>query len=165
MNVTLYNTDGVNPYSTEIAAMLESRGADVELLDAANGEHQPPPGVRWRPLLPANFGAATPATQLIRLVRGLVTAVGAAVRGRVLLVTFYRFSVEALLFAVLASFGRPVVVVLHNPMPRVSESAALPIARRLLLRSAATVVVHSELLRGSVDRAVRDRAAVCPHRP
>lgn len=165
MNVTLYNTDGINPYTTEIAAILDSRGADVELLDAANGEHRPPPGVHWRPLLPGNFGPASSGKQLIRLLRGLVAATRAVARGRVLVVTFYRFSLEALLFAVLASFGRPVVVVLHNPMPRQRESLALPIARKLLLRAAATVVVHSERLRGSVDRAVRDRVAVCPHPP
>ena len=165
MNVTIYNTDGVNPYATEIATLLCRRGAEVEQLDAANGEHRPPSGVRWRRLLPANFGAANALEQLLRLVRGLIAATGAAVRGRVLLVTFYRFSVEALLFAVLAALGRPVVVVLHNPNPRSSESVALPLARQLLLRAAATVVVHSERLRGSVDGAVRDRVAVCPHPP
>ena len=165
MNVTIYNTDAVNPYATEIAALLAAGGGDVELLDAANGAHRPPAGVRWRRVLPASFGGAPAWHQALRLARGLATATRASGHGRVLLVTFTRFSVEPLLFALLARLGRPVVLVLHNPVARQQESAVSAVAHRALRRAARTVVVHSERLRAAVDPVVRDRVTVCPHPP
>jgi glycosyltransferase involved in cell wall biosynthesis/FMN phosphatase YigB (HAD superfamily) len=165
VKVLVYNTDGVNPYATEISALLSARGAEVVLIDAASGEHRPPPAVRWRRCLPANF-SGSPAQQAVRLVRGLAsTAWASLVRGHVVVVAFARFPVESLAFAALAALGRPVVVVLHNPVSRREESSFMGIARRLLLARAAAVVIHAERLRKAVERVAADRVLVCPHPP
>lgn len=166
MKVLVYNTDGVNPYSTEIAALLADRGEDVELLDTVNGQHRPPEGVRWRRLLPANFGSDSPVRQVTHLARGLGAAVWAALaRDRVIVVSFARFAIESAVFGALAALGRPVVVVLHNPVARRAESAAMGRARRFLLGRADSVVIHAERLRDQVERVAADRIVVCPHPP
>jgi FMN phosphatase YigB (HAD superfamily)/glycosyltransferase involved in cell wall biosynthesis len=164
--VLVHNTDGVNPYGTEVAALLAERGADVVLLDAVNGEHRPPPSVRWRRILPANFGADHPARQLLRLGRGLTALVrGAVVEDRTIVVAFLRFTVEALLLTVLAALGRRVVVVLHNPTPRVDESGVRRWASRRLVGRATTTVVHADRLREPAVAAGAARVTVCPHPP
>lgn len=162
----MHNTDGVNPYTAEIAALLADRGAAVTLVDARNGEHRPPPTVRWRRVLPANFGGESAPRQLVALVVGLLTSVSSSLwRRHVLVVTYTRFPVEDFAFATLSALGRPVVVVLHNPEPRVAESALRRRARAAMLRRAATVVVHAERLRQDVGPDVAPRVAVCPHPP
>jgi glycosyltransferase involved in cell wall biosynthesis/FMN phosphatase YigB (HAD superfamily) len=164
--VLVHNTDGVNPYATEVAALLAEDGADVVLLDAVNGEHRPPSSVRWRRVLPANFGADHPAHQLLRLGRGLTALVrGAVVEDRTIVVAFLRFTVEALLLAVLAALGRRVVVVLHNPTPRVDESGLRRWASRRLVHHATTTVVHADRLREPAIAAGAARVTVCPHPP
>lgn len=166
MKVVLYNTDGVNPYAAEIAALLAARGAEVELLDPVNGEHRPPQRVRWRRLLPANFGSESPGRQALHLTRGLAATVwGSVVRDRVVVVAFTRFAVESLVFGCLAALGRPVVVVLHNPIARRKESTAMRWARRFLLARSVAVVIHAERLREQVEHAAAERVVVCPHPP
>lgn len=167
MKVVVHNTDGVNAYAAEVSGLLQSAGARVTCVDARNGQHRPPPGVRWRRVLPANFGSASTLRQLLTLVRGLATTVALGLlRRHVVLVAYSRFPLEDLLFAGLAAAGRPVVVVVHNPVPREAESRPARFARRALLARATVVVVHAERLRPQVDPVVeRGRIAVCPHPP
>jgi FMN phosphatase YigB (HAD superfamily)/glycosyltransferase involved in cell wall biosynthesis len=166
MKVVLYNTDGVNPYAAEIASLLAARGADVVQLDPVNGEHRPPKQVRWRRLLPANFGTESPVHQALHLARGLAaTGWGSLIRDRVVVVAFTRFAVESLVFGILASLGRPVVVVLHNPVARRRESVWMRLARRFLLGRSVAVVIHAERLREDVEHAAAERVMVCPHPP
>ncbi|MCI2238418.1 glycosyltransferase [Paenibacillus sp. TRM 82003] len=164
--VVVHNTDGVNPYSAELASLLHEEGLAVTLVDAANSEHAPARGVRWLRRLPENYGNRGGAAQFLSLARGLATTVwvGAA-RRHVVLVSFTRFPVEDLVLAGLATLGHPVVVVVHNPEPREAESRLARGARRALLRSAGTVVVHAERLRGRVDPVARGPVRVCPHPP
>lgn len=164
--VTIHNADGVNPYAGELASLLHRRGLRVTLVDAHNSEHQPVEGVRWRRELPENFGGGSGRQQLAWLVRGLLTTLWAGLaRREVVLVAFTRFPVEDLLLAALAAVGRPVVVVVHNPVPRKAESRVARGARRALLSKATRGVVHAERLRTAVDPLVADRVSVCPHPP
>jgi glycosyltransferase involved in cell wall biosynthesis len=166
MRVLVYNTDGVNPYATEVAALLAGTGAEVTLVDAANGANRPPDGVRWRRILPDNFGSSSPLRQARALVHGLAALVWASVvRGHVIVVAFSRFPVESLVLAALALLGRPVVTVLHNPVARKDESPLQRRSRRAVLRHAAAVVVHAERLAAQVHPAAGDRLRVCPHPP
>lgn len=166
MKVAIHNTDGVNPYATEIATMLARRRARVTLIDARNGEHRPPDSVRWRRVLPANFGGESPLRQVVLLTAGiLTTAWRSVVHREVVIVAATRFPIEDLALAGLARMGRPVLMVLHNPEPRVDESAFRGSARRALLRRATSVIVHAERLRTDVDPIVGDRLRVCPHPP
>lgn len=164
--VTIHNADGVNPYAGELASLLHRRGLRVTLVDARNSEHEPVDGVRWRRQLPENFGGGSGRQQLVRLVRGLLTTLWAGLgRREVVLVAFTRFPVEDLLLAALAAVGRPVVVVVHNPVPRKAESRLAHAARRALLAQATRGVVHAERLRSAVDARVAGRVSVCPHPP
>lgn len=166
VRVVLHNTDGVNPYGVEVAALLARDPLlDVVLVDAANGEHQPPERVRWRRVLPGNYVDTTPLRQAGAVLRGLAVTVSAGVRGHVIVIAWYRWSVEALAFAALAARGVPVVYIDHNPVPRIRESWLTRTARRSLLRRARVVVVHAERLRALVDPVARGRIAVCPHPP
>ncbi|WP_432491943.1 glycosyltransferase [Kineococcus gypseus] len=164
--VLVYNTDGVNPYGAEIASLLSRRGLVTTLLDPGNSGNRPADGVRWRRALPENFGSGSGARQLASLARGLgETAWASLVRRRVVLVSFTRFPVEDLVLAGLGALGRPVALVVHNPVPRQAESTPARWARLALLRSASTVVVHAERLRAKVHPAVRGPVRVCPHPP
>lgn len=164
--VLVHNSDGINPYAAEIASSLRRRGLGTSLLDASNSENAPADGVSWLRRLPANFGNGSSVQQALSLLRGLTTTVRASVlEGRVVLVAFTRFPVEDLVLAALGALGRPVVLVVHNPVPREAESRPARAARRALLRSATTVVVHAERLRDRVDPIARGRVRVCPHPP
>lgn len=164
--IVVHNSDGVNAYGAEIAALLARRGAAVTMVDAANAHHRPPHGVVWHRVLPANYGAASVPRQLAALLRGIATTSWHAVAKRaVVVVAFSRFPVENLVLAALAAAGRPVVVVVHNPVPREAESALTRRAWRLLLRNAGALVVHSERLRSLLDPTAHERATVCPHPP
>ncbi|EYR62068.1 hypothetical protein N866_12145 [Actinotalea ferrariae CF5-4] len=162
----VHNSDGVNPYAAELASLLCRDGAPVTLVDAANSDSRPAAGVRWRRLLPKNFSHASPAAQVVALVRGLAaTVAGSVLHGQVVLVAFTRFPAEDLVLAALAAAGRPVVLVVHNPVPREHESAPARFARRTLLTRALVVVIHAERLRGRLDTARRGPVVVCPHPP
>ena len=164
--VTVHNADGVNPYAGELASLLHRRGLHVTLVDARNSEHQPVDGVRWCRMLPENFGGGSRSQQLVRLLRGLAATLWAGLATRdVVLVAFTRFPLEDLVLACLAAVGRPVVVVVHNPVPRKAESRLARAARRALLARATAGVVHAERLRAAVDPLVADRVSVCPHPP
>lgn len=166
MRVVMHNTDGVNAYAAEVAAVLTRRGVAVTVVDAANSQHRPPAGVRWRRLLPDNFGSPPAPLQALRLLRGLAATVSCSLRGHVLVVAFARFPLESLAFALLAVLGRPVITVLHNPVPRHQESTLTRWSRRAVLRRAAAVVVHAERLIADIPAIVRPaRVAVCPHPP
>lgn len=162
--VVVHNSDGVNPYAAELASLLTGR--QVTLVDAANSENAPDPAVRWLRRLPATFGAASPARQVAGLVRGVgTTAWLSLARRHVVLVAFTRFWLEDLALALLGLLRRPVVVVVHNPVPREAESRPARLARRALLRRARLAVVHAERLRPRVDPAAGGRVRVCPHPP
>lgn len=166
MRVTIHHTDGVNAYSSEVAALLVERGASVTVVDARNGEHRPPRPVRWKRRLPANFGRERALTQVARLLFGLATTVWASVvRREVVVVSYTRFPLEDLAFAVLARLGRPVVVVLHNPEPRVDESGLRRWTQDRLLGAATTVIIHAERLRDQLPPGLEPRVRVCPHPP
>ncbi len=166
MKVLVYNTDGVNAYAAEVAGLLQGCGAVVTLVDAANGEHRPPDGVRWCRLLPANFGSESRFRQLLSLLRGVSTSLwAAAARRHVVLVAYTRFPLEDFAFAALAALGRPVVAVVHNPVPREVRSFLARRARRALLHNARYVVVHAESLREEVDPAAAGRVVACIHPP
>lgn len=164
--VVVHNADGVNPYGTEVAALLQRAGRQVLLVDACNSPHAPPAGITWRRLLPANFGPRTRLVQAARLARGLGATVWAGlVRGEVVLVASVGFPVENVALAALAALGRPVVLVQHDPVRRRSESRLSRWGRRQVLLRSTVAVVHSERLRGEVDRAASDHLLVCPHPP
>lgn len=166
MNVLIYNTDGVNPYAVEVAALLAREpGTRVVLLDAGNAEHPPPPEVTWRRVLPGNFASTSPVRQGASLLRGLTEASRAALRGDVVVVAWWRFPLEALVLAAVGALGARVVVVDHNPVPRFRESRAVRTARRALLRAGRVVVVHAQRLVSQVDPIAADKVAVCPHPP
>lgn len=162
--VVVHNSDGVNPYAAELASLLTGRA--VALVDAANSENAPDPAVRWLRRLPATFGAASALRQALALARGVATTAWLSLaRRHTVLVAFTRFPAEDLALALLGLLGRPVVVVVHNPVPREAESRLAARARRALLRRARVAVVHAERLRPRVDPAVRGRVLVCPHPP
>jgi len=166
MKVVVHSTDGVNPYAVEVAALLTRDAArHVVLVDAANSDHEPPAPVRWRRVLPANFVDAGRMSQGGHLLRGLGVTLWAALRGHVVVVAWYRWSLEAFALAALGACGRPVVVVDHNPVPRFRESRVARTARRALLRRARVVVVHAERLRALVDPVASSKVVVCPHPP
>ncbi len=166
MKVVVHNTDGVNAYAAEVASLLANAGAEVVLVDAVNGEHRPPDAVAWRRLLPAVFGDGSALRQLTRLLRALATSAGRCLfSGHVLLVAYSRFPLEHLVFATLAALGQPVVLVVHNPVPRQAQSRLYAATWRVLMRTVRVVVVHSDRLRDQVAPSVRDRVVVCPHPP
>jgi glycosyltransferase involved in cell wall biosynthesis len=164
--VLVHNADGVNPYGTEIAALLHEAGHAVTVVDASNAEHRPPAGVAWRRLLPSNFGQRTKLGQLQRLTRGLgATAWASLVRGDVVVVTSVVFPVETIALAGLGALGRPVVLVQHDPVRRRAESRLSRWGRRQVLLRSTVAVVHSERLRAEVEPAAWDHVVVCPHPP
>lgn len=164
--VVIYNPDGVNPYGTEIAALLHEQGHDVVLVDACNSENRPPAGVSWRQLLPANFGAAPRWRQGVRLVRGLATTVlQGSVGGRVVLVASVQRPIENVVLAAVAASGRPVVHVQHDPVRRRAESRFSRWSRRQILQRATIAVVHAERLRTQLPLDSVRRVVVCPHPP
>lgn len=166
MSVLVYNADGVNPYAAELASLLAGRERCVTLLDAANGSQAPAEQVRWRRVLPATYGAASRAGQAARLLRGtLLLLWRSGARADVVVVSWYRFTLEAVALAALAAARRPVLLVLHNPVSRVERSWLRRSADGVLERRARVVVVHSERLVRDVAPGVRDRVLVCPHPP
>jgi len=165
MKVVVHNADGVNPYGTEIAALLQSRGHSVVLVDASNAQHAPPEGVVWRRLLPANFGPRTKIAQMGRLARGLSATLWAGARGHLVLVTSVQFPAENLCLAALAAWGRSLLHVQHDPIRRRSESRISRMGRSQILLRSTLAVVHSERLRAQVAEAAQDHVIVCPHPP
>lgn len=166
MKVVVHNTDGVNPYAVEVAALLTRDAArKVVLVDAANSAHEPPARVRWRRILPANFVDGGRLSQGRLLLRGLGATLWAGLRGHVVVVAWYRWSLEGFALAALGACGRPVVIVDHNPVPRIRESRVARAARRALLHRARVVVVHAERLRAQVDPVASGKVVVCPHPP
>lgn len=141
--VIVYDPDGVNPYGRELAAQLAAR-YDVTVLTAADAEWRPE-GVRTLAALPRNRSASR-LGQVARLVRGwLVVLALAAQRAQWIVVWSRR---DAALLTLVARLRR-VHVVVHNPGPRDTLSAALKAA-------AATRVVHAAGL-------AEPGAAVCAH--
>ena len=164
--VVVHNADGVNPYGTEIAALLHSQGHRVTLVDPTNAEHQPPSGVTWRRLLPANFGKQGKVQQVLRLARGLAfTLWSGAVCGHVVVVSSVRFPVENIALAALAALGFPIVQVQHDPVRRRAESRLSAWGRRQILLRSTVAVVHADRLRDEVDPAALGHVIVCPHPP
>lgn len=165
MKVLVHNADGVNPYGTEIAALLHGSGHSVVLIDACNAQHAPPEGVIWRRLLPANFGPRTRLKQAGRLARGLGATMWAGARGHLVLVSSVQFPLENICLATLPAFGRPLVHVQHDPIRRRAESRISRYGRSRILLRATVAIVHSERLRALVDPAAHDHVVVCPHPP
>lgn len=156
----------MNPYAVEVASLLaRDPSVAVTLVDSANSEHRPPPRVVWHRRLPTNFAPTSPRRQLFLVAWGLCSTLAAALRRHVVVVAWWRFPVEALTLAAVAALGRPVVVVDHNPVPRVQETRATRWARRSLLRHSTVIVVHSDRLRDLVEPALRHKVVVCQHPP
>lgn len=149
-----------------MAGLLRRSGAMPTVVEARNSAHQPVAGVRWRRLLPETFGRRSRLHQVAALGTGLAaTLYDRLVRRDVVLVAFTRFPVEDLMLACAARLKRPVVTVVHNPVPREIESWLARKCRRALLAASTVTVVHSDRLRDQVDEIGRNKVRVCPHPP
>lgn len=163
MRITVYDTDGANPYGREVAVLVAEH-ADVEAILPVDVGWLPEQ-LRHRRLLPAN-GPAGIVAQLIRQWSGLLAAGwDALARRRVIIVIMTRAWYDQMILGLLGRLGARLVVVAHDPVPKTPLSPLQTFARRLLWRSARVLVAHSPKLVSETEDASGREAFLVPHLP
>lgn len=161
--VTIFDTDGKNPYGREVA-MLIAGHVDVEAL-LPSDVGWVPDGLRHRPILPANGPAKLPA-QLVRQLRGVLSVSwDALIRRRLIIVIMTRAWYDELAFAALCWLGARFLVVAHDPVSKTPLARHTEFVRRLFWRRVNTLVVHSSELALDAQGASGRPANVVPHLP
>ena len=162
--VLVHDPDGINPYGREVAlAIAASR--PVTLLLARDASWIPT-GCRTRAVLPGNRGG-NQVRQAVALLLGLWLVVWrCAFRRDALVAVWTRSTAENLLFLLLARLGTEVVVVVHNPVPRVRLPAAREWSTRRLWQGASAVTAHGVRL-ATQTRVVApgQTVLICDHPP
>lgn len=157
--VLVYDVDGLNPYGRELAQLLRAHGVRARALTTVDAEWLPPGSV---PVLPANRSRPGKARQLLRLLRGLwLVAVALVMRDETVVVVLTRSAVDELGLALLAAFGR-IVVVVHDPVPKQPRPWLRRMSYGALVTTADMRVAHSSDLAALVGV---HPTKVCRHLP
>lgn len=162
--VTVFDTDGANPYGREVAKLLQSAGFEVDAIL--------PEDVEWLPdelniLKTQPFNRPSNAwSQIKRQVRTLLTTAAITlIRRRILVVIMTRSWPDQLALTLLAAFGAKLVIVAHDPVPKKPLPALDAFVRRNFWKCARVLVAHSGELRTQTEEASGRPAMVVPHLP
>ncbi|MGL5734643.1 MAG: glycosyltransferase [Beijerinckiaceae bacterium] len=164
LHITVFDTDGGNPYGREVAALLQVSGYHVEaILPSDTGWL--PDGLKAQLCLPAN-GKASGVAQIGRQLHGIVrTVVNALFRRHMLVVIMTRSWYDQLALGLLARCGVRVILVAHDPVPKIPLPGYADRVRRFFWRAARVRVTHSEPLAVETMQVCNMPAMVVPHLP
>ena len=161
--VTIFDTDGKNPYGREVATLIAAHVDVKALLPSDVG--WVPDGLCHRPILPAN-GPAKLLAQLVRQLRGVLSvAWDALVRRRLIVVIMTRAWYDELAFVALCLLGARFLVVAHDPVSKTPLARHREFVRRLFWHQVNTLVVHSGKLAADAQTISGRPAHVVPHLP
>lgn len=164
IGVTVFDTDGANPYGREVASLLYKAGYHTDALLPEDVEWVPQ-GLAVGKIQPVN-GPSGLCSQLRRQIRVLfVTAARTLVQRRALVVVMTRGWPDQLVLSILALFGARLVVVAHDPVPKTTLPVVHAAVRRWFWRSARVLIAHSEELRSQTEIVANRSVVVVPHLP
>lgn len=161
VKIAVWDPNGVNPYGSEVAAVLQRAGCDVELWTTVDSSQATAVPTKRR-LASARATTKTAYGLTRRAMLPTIFFISVVVQQRRPVITWSRGAYESLLFRVLAS-ARPLIVVDHNPVLERRERGVRHGAFQKLLARASVVVQHSQKWADPSGENSRANIAVARH--